>query len=203
MKNRGPRAEAMPEAFLPLSLAPAVGRVFLLRVGDEPTRLVNSIRTEIWAVDRNAVIEETAPVAGILGQFHFAELRFSLAVLSAFGAAGLVLVVLGVYGLIAYTVARQTHAIGIRMALGASSRDVRNMVLKKTLRLTGAGAATGLLSTFVGTRVLVAQLWGITSNDPTTLGLVVTIILGVGFAAGYGPARRATRVEPIVALRHE
>jgi ABC-type antimicrobial peptide transport system permease subunit len=116
---------------------------------------------------------------------------------------GLVLVMLGVYGAIAYAVARETHAIGIRMALGARPQEVRDMVLKRTLVLIAAGITIGMLSALFGTRALATQLWGVTPNDPVTLGAVAALILCVGLAAGYVPARRATRIDPALAMRVE
>jgi putative ABC transport system permease protein len=126
-----------------------------------------------------------------------------LVVLGVFAGVGLVLVALGVYGVIAYTVSRQTHEIGIRMALGAAGGDVQRMVLRMGLRLIGLGVVTGLLASLAVTRVLGSQLWGVKPHDPLTLGAVVVVVAAAGVSACYFPARRATRVDPIVALRYE
>ena len=120
-----------------------------------------------------------------------------------FAVVGLVLVAIGVYSVIAYTVSRQTHEIGVRMALGAGRADVFQMVLRLGLRLIAVGAAAGLLASFGVTRLIASQLWGVSPNDPVTLGGVILVVVMAGLAACYFPARRATRVDPMVALRYE
>jgi putative ABC transport system permease protein len=107
-----------------------------------------------------------------------------------------------VYSVIAYTVSRQTHEIGIRMALGACAPDVFRMVLKMGLRLIAIGIAAGLAASFAVTRVLSHQLWNVSPHDPFTLSAVVVLITAVGLVACYIPALRATRVDPMIALRH-
>ena len=105
--------------------------------------------------------------------------------------------------MIAYTVSRQTQEIGIRMALGARSADVLSMVVRMALRLVGLGMAAGLLGSAAATRVLAHQLWGVSPYDPATLATVIAVMAMSGLAACFFPARRATRVDPIVALRYE
>ncbi|HEY7188113.1 MAG TPA: ABC transporter permease, partial [Vicinamibacterales bacterium] len=202
-KNHGIRDAAWPEAFAPSSVTSAYGHAIVVRSVNARGQIINSVREGIWAIDRNVVIAETGMVEDLLRRYAYAEPLFSLAVLSAFAAVGLVLVMLGVYGAIAYAVARETHAIGIRMALGARPQEVRDMVLKRTLVLIAAGITIGMLSALFGTRALATQLWGVTPNDPVTLGAVAALILCVGLAAGYVPARRATRIDPALAMRVE
>jgi ABC-type antimicrobial peptide transport system permease subunit len=115
----------------------------------------------------------------------------------------LVLSAIGLYSVIAYTVSRQTHEIGIRMALGASRADVLRMVLWMGARLLGMGLAVGLVASFAVTRLIASQLWGVSPHDPVTLCGVVVIVASAGLAACYFPARRATRVDPMVALRYQ
>jgi ABC-type antimicrobial peptide transport system permease subunit len=145
----------------------------------------------------------TGSLKDYLKRFSYAEPRFSLILLAVFASIGLVLVGLGVYSLIAYTVSRQTREIGIRMSLGATRWHVLRMVLQMGLQLILLGAGAGLLLTFAVTRVLAHQLWNISTHDPMTLVGAVGIIGLVGLAACYVPARRATRVDPMVALRYE
>lgn len=109
------------------------------------------------------------------------------------------LVVIGVFSVMAYTVSLQTHEIGIRMALGAQQSNVRQMVLRKGTRLMIAGIVTGLLASFALTRLLASQIWGVSATDPLTF----TVVVGVGLVACLMPARRATHVDPLVALRYE
>ena len=165
--------------------------------------MLNSVRREIWAVDRNVALTLTGTLKDFLKSFSYAEPRFSLILLGVFAGVGLVLVAIGIYSVIAYTVSRQTHEIGIRMALGAGHGDVLQMVMRMGLRLIGLGTIAGLAVSFGVTRLLASQLWGISPHDPLTLGIVVAVVAISGLAACYFPARRAARVDPMVALRHQ
>jgi putative ABC transport system permease protein len=136
-------------------------------------------------------------------QFSYAEPRFGLVVLGVFAVVGLVLVALGVYSVVAYMVSRQTHDIGIRMALGATPGVVLGMVLRRAFWLIGGGIVLGIAASLVVTRVLSDQLFGVAPHDPSTLAMVVAVVITAGVAACYFPARRATRVDPMVALRAE
>jgi len=120
-----------------------------------------------------------------------------------FASVGLILVAVGVYSVIAYTVARQTREIGIHMALGAARRDVLRMVSAMGLRLIAIGAAIGLAASFATTRLIAAQLTGVSPHDPLTLAGVVVLMALVGVSACYFPAQKASRVDPLVALRTE
>jgi putative ABC transport system permease protein len=138
-----------------------------------------------------------------LKRFTYAQPRFALILLALFSAVGLVLVAIGVYSVIAYTVSRQTHEIGIRVALGASQANVLMVVLRMGLVLVGLGVAAGLAASFAATRLISSQLWGVKPYDPLTLAAVITVVLVAGIAACLIPARRATRVDPMQALRYE
>jgi putative ABC transport system permease protein len=158
-------------------------------------RLANAVRREVWALDRNIALAYTDTLSNYLMQFTYAAPRFSFILLGVFAGVGLVLVSIGVYSVIAYTVTRQTHEIGIRMALGAGGTDVFRMVLGMGLRLIGMGVAAGLLVSLAVTRVIASQLWGVSPYDLLTIGGVVGVVGVVGLAACYFPARRATRVD--------
>jgi len=123
--------------------------------------------------------------------------------MTIFAAIGLVLVTIGVYSVIAYTTSRQTHEIGIRMALGARRADVLKLVIRTGARPVVLGLAIGLLVSLALSRVIASQLWGISPYDPATLATVVVVLLVTGLVACWVPARRATRVDPLVALRYE
>jgi len=165
--------------------------------------MLNTVRREIWAIDRNVALTMTGSLNDYLRSFSYAEPRFSLILLSVFASLGLALVLIGVYSVIAYTVSRQTHEIGIRMALGAGTTDVLRMVLWMGARLLGLGLAAGLIASFAVTRLIASQLWGVSPHDPVTLCCVVAVVASTGLAASYFPARRATRVDPMVALRYQ
>ncbi|HEU0180064.1 MAG TPA: ABC transporter permease [Blastocatellia bacterium] len=202
-KNQGIQEPSMPEMFVPYTITGAFERGILVRTSAPPLSLLNNVRREIWAVDRNIALTLTGSLEDFLRQFTFAEPRFSLVLLGVFASVGLSLVALGVFSVIAYTVARQTHEIGIRMALGAGSANVVWMVLRMGLQLVGLGVGVGLLASFAVTRVIANQLWGVSPRDPLTLVAVVTVVALAGLAACYFPARRATKVDPLIALRYE
>ncbi|MDO8539336.1 MAG: ABC transporter permease [Opitutaceae bacterium] len=203
-RNQGIENTAMPAAYLPYATIGAFERGVMLRTAGDPLALVNALRQQIWAVDRNVAITMTDTLNSFMRQFSYARPLFSLIVLSIFAGVGLVLVVLGVYSVLAYTVSQRTHEIGIRMALGATAPDVLRMVLRMGLQMIGLGVIVGLLSSVNLTNVLAAQVEGNEwVHDPLTLTIVVIFVTGAGLAACYFPARRATRVDPMVALRHE
>jgi putative ABC transport system permease protein len=203
VKNQGIKDPPRPEMFIPYTVTGAFERGILVRTSGNPLLMLNSVRHEIWAVDRNVALTLTGSLIDYLKSFSYSEPRFSLILLGVFAGVGLVLVTIGVYSVIAYTVSRQTHEIGIRMALGARRSDVLMMVLQMGLRLVGSGTVAGLVLSIAASRVLTNQLWGVSAHDPLTLASVVAVVLVAGLAACYFPARRATRIDPMVALRHE
>jgi predicted permease len=203
VKNRGIIDPPQPEIFVPYTITGAFERGILVRTERDPAALLNAVRREIWAVDRNVALTLTGTLNDYLKQFSYAEPRFSLVLLAVFSAVGLILVAVGVYSVIAYTVSRQTREIGIRMALGASRADVLRMVALMGLRLIAVGSIIGLLASFGVTRVIASQLSGISPHDPLTLLTVVAVMAFVGVAACFFPAQRAARVDPMVALRVE
>jgi putative ABC transport system permease protein len=138
-----------------------------------------------------------------LDLFTFAQPRFGLWIVGIFAVIGLALVTIGVYSVIAYSTARRTHEIGLRMALGAAARDVLKMVLWQGLRFLAAGIAAGLAASFALSRIIAGQLWGISAYDPLTLAAVVLLLIIIGTLACWIPARRATRINPLAALRCE
>jgi ABC-type antimicrobial peptide transport system permease subunit len=202
-KNQGIRDAPAPEMFAPYTITGAFERGILVRTSAPPLSLLNDVRREIWAVDRGVALTLTGSLEDFLKRYSYAEPRFSLVLMSVFASVGLALVALGVFSVIAYTVARQTHEIGIRMALGAGRADVVWMVLRRGLQLVSLGLGVGLLASFAVTRVIASQLWGVSPRDPATLLAAVAVVALAGLAACYFPARRATKVDPLVALRVE
>ena len=138
-----------------------------------------------------------------LKQSWYAQPRFGVFTLGTFAGTGLLLVLIGVFSLMAYTVSLQRHEIGIRMALGAQPSDVSRMVLKKGLGLIAGGIVVGVLASLGLKRFLASQIWGVPVTDPWTIGAVVAIILAVGLIASFLPARSAAQVDPLITLRSE
>jgi putative ABC transport system permease protein len=201
--NRGIRDPPGPEAFIPYTVTGAFQRGLLVRTRGEPETLANSVSRAVWAQDRGLALAMTGSLDGFLRRFVYGEPRFSLLMLAIFAVVGLLLVTVGVYSTIAYTVSRQTHEIGIRMALGADRREVLRLVLRTGLRLIAAGIVAGLVASAIVARLLSSQIWGISPHDPAVLASVVALVTAAGLAACYIPALRATRVDPVVALRNE
>ena len=202
-KNRGIQDPTDPEAFMPYSVTGAFYRGLLVRTAGPPMAMLEAVRREVWAVDRGVALTGGGALTDFLKRFSYAEPRLGLTILAVFAVLGMLLVAIGVYSVIAYTVARQTHEIGIRMALGAERAHVLRMVLGMGSRLVGLGVAVGLVASLAATRVLASQLWGVAPHDPLTLALVIAVVVMAGAAACLFPARRATRVDPMVALRYE
>ena len=202
-KNRGLQEAVEPEAYIPYTITGAKERGILIRTAVEPLSMLMSVRREIWSVDRNVALTLTGTLEGYLQQFSYAGPQFGLVLLGIFATVGLVLVAIGVFSVMAYSVSLQTHEIGIRMALGSPARNVLNMVLGKGLRLIALGIVLGVIVSFGLTRLVASQFWGVSPNDPLTFFGVIFILIVVGLAACLVPARRATQVSPLIALRYE
>ena len=203
IRNDGIRDPVRPEVLLPYTVTGFFTRGILVRTAGPPMPLANSVRREIWAADPGVAIAMTRTLDDFLSDYAYSGPRFGLVVMGAFAAIGLVLVAIGVYSVIAYTVSRQTHEIGIRMALGAGRTHVLGMVLRMGFLLIGIGMAIGLAASLAATRVLSNQLEGVSPHDPLTFVSVSLVISLAGIAACWFPAMRATRVDPTIALRFE
>ncbi len=202
-KNRGLQDPPQPEIWIPYTVTGSAFRGILVRTANEPLTMMNAVQHEIWATDANVAVTLTGTLEGYISQFSFAGPRFGFFLMSIFGAIGLVLVTIGVYSVLAYTTARRTHEIGIRMALGANRSDVQGMVVRMGLKLVGLGVGIGLIVSVALGRLIATQLWGVSAYDPWTLVCVPALLLATGIVACWLPARRAAGVDPLVALRYE
>ena len=204
VKNQGITMPIEPEIFVPASMAPSRNsQILLVKTAGAPLSMVRSVKGAIWEVNPGVAISDAESLATVVRRVQFAEPQLGLFVFGAFAAIGLLLTILGVSSLIAYTVARQTREIGIRLAIGASRRDVFRLTFGLGLRWLGLGVAIGLAGSVAATRVLAQQLWEVSPTDPLTIVAVVAILGATGLTASYLPARRATRVDPLVVLRAE
>jgi putative ABC transport system permease protein len=164
--------------------------------------LIKPLKRQIWSVDKNAVISEIQTMGEIVAE-TLADSRFLTAVVSVFSLTALILAIFGIYGLIAHSVRQRTQEIGVRMALGAGSSDVLKMVLGQGLKLTLIGIAIGLGGAIALTRVISNLLYNVSPTDPLTFVCVSLLLASVALLATYIPARRAARIDPMVALRCE
>jgi putative ABC transport system permease protein len=199
--NRGLREPPAPEIHLP-GLAAGAPLGLLVRATGDPERIANAVRAELEMLDRRVAIRPQIWPA-LLDRVLYAQPRFSLLVLTAFAGAGLVLVALGVYSVMAYTVSRQSQEIAVRLALGARRQQVWADVLRWTGALVGVGVTIGIGASLATTRVMADQLWNTPPFDLTTVGCTVLVICGVALLACLAPARRAMNVDPMVALRRD
>jgi putative ABC transport system permease protein len=201
VKNRGLQDPIEPEVWVPYTVTGSAARGVLVRTAKEPLSMMNAVRQEIWATDRSVALTLTGTLEGYINSFSYAGPRFGFLLMTIFGSIGLILVTIGVYSVLAYTTARRTHEIGIRMALGAEGGDVLRLVITTGVRLVVLGVVIGLAASLSLARVIATQLWGVSATDPTTLGVVTLLLLMTGVVACWVPARRAARVDPLVALR--
>jgi predicted permease len=174
----------------------------VVRVRGQAANLIPSVRTEILALDRTLAVSEIKPMSAQIGD-TVAATRLASTLISVFGLVALLLASMGLYGVMAWVVTRRTHEVGIRMALGAQVSDVLSLILKQGMFLTAIGVVIGLGLAFIFTRLIESQLFGVSATDPLTFTAIALLLIAVAFLACYVPARRATKVDPIVALRYQ
>lgn len=189
----------LPDKFWPLL---ANGGQYAARTVGKPLGVVNSIREAAQRVDGSAVVYEVRPMQDIVAR-SVATQRLAMILLTVFSTLALVLSAIGIYGVISYLAGQRTHEIGVRMALGASSADVLRMVLGEGMRITLVGVGIGIVAALGLTRLITKMIYGVGATDPITFAGVAILLTGVALLACYIPARRAMRVDPIVALRYE
>jgi putative ABC transport system permease protein len=173
-----------------------------IRAAGDPASLTSALRAAVWGLDRQLAVAQLRTMDQVISESN-APRRFNVSLLAAFAALAVVLAAIGIYGVIAYSVAQRTHEIGIRMALGAEARDVLKMVIVHGLWLALSGVALGAIGALALTGFLSSLLYGVKPTDPLTFVAVSLLLLAVALIAVYIPARRATKVDPMVALRYE
>ncbi|MDQ3585380.1 MAG: FtsX-like permease family protein, partial [Acidobacteriota bacterium] len=191
-----------PEFFRPHTQSPSGSIIFVVRAANDPASLIPAIRTRLWEINRTQPFYYVSTMEQLLSDSLKAR-RFSLTLLGSFAVLALLLAVIGIYGVMSFTTERRTHEIGVRMALGARESDVLRLIIGQGIRLAFVGVALGLVASFVAARLLTSLLYGVSASDPLTFAGVAVLLAAVAFVASYIPARRATKVDPLVALRYE
>ena len=201
-KYFGLKEERMGGVWEPLTQNYAPSFYVMARITTETTNIVAAFRREVAALDPNLPIQNITTLRDQVG-LHLWSARMIAGLMTALGCLGLLLAAVGLYGVMSYAVARRTREIGIRMALGAQARDMLKMIIGQGLRLTLAGVAIGLAAALVVARLVANLLYGVSARDPITFLVVPLALAAVAWLACYIPARRATKVDPMTALRHE
>lgn len=194
--------EPQPVAYLPLMQNYSPAAIMLVRTSGRPEALISSVRSQVQQLDSNLALTNVQTIGELLSQGLWAP-RMGAALLAVFGGLALILAIIGVYGVLSYSVNQQTREIGIRMAMGAQTGRVLRLVVGQGMRLAAAGLILGLLVAFAAMRLLGSLLFGVSSHDPLTFGAVSLVLAAAAALACYIPARRATKVDPIIALRYE
>ena len=202
VRQVAPELPPREEMFLSSQLFPNQQISFVVRTVGPPEQSAAAVTQAIRQADPEQPVFGIKPMEQVIAAAS-AERRFSLLLLTLFAGIALVLSAIGIYGLMAYTTTQRRHEIGIRVALGAGARDVLGLVVGQGMRLVGLGLAIGLFGAWMLSRVLSAQLFGVTARDPLTYVIVATLLGAVALTASYLPARRALRVDPMTALRAE
>ncbi len=201
-KYRNLREQPLPFIYIPLAQEYQTGMTLIVRTASDPALLIPALRNEIRALNKDVPIFAVQTMTEHIGAQLAAD-RMIAVLLSIFGGAALLLAAIGIYGVMGYSVARRTHEIGVRIALGAERRDIFRLVLGQGLMLILIGAGLGLGLALALTRVLQSLLFGVSATDPLTFSVIVLLLIAVALVACYLPARRATKVDPLVALRYE
>jgi putative ABC transport system permease protein len=191
-----------PHLYVPILQNPGYAMAVFVRAEVVPTSLTNSVRAQVQAVDPNLPLFGERSMEELVAA-SMAQRRFAMQVVGLFAVLAMLLAGVGIYGVMAYLVNQRTREIGIRLALGASRGAILRWVLRQGLGLTVVGAAIGIAASFMATRLLSSLLFGVARTDLITYGVLVMLLAFVALLACYIPARRATKVDPLVALRYE
>jgi putative ABC transport system permease protein len=202
VRHLGLDVEPRPEIYYHTNTSPPFGPVVVLRTTGDPQRLISIVRAKVRELDRDAPLSNVNTMEQLVAQ-SVAQRRFGMFLVGIFAALALVLAVIGIYGVVSYSVAQRTNEIGVRIALGASATDVLKMVLKNGMTLALIGVGLGLAGAFLTTRLMASLLFEVKPTDLATFAIVSVGLIFVALLACYLPARRATKVDPLVALRYE
>ena len=202
VKHTDVKAEARPTMYVPAEQSPWETMTLVVRSSGNPTTLAAALREEVSAVDKDQPLSEIGTMEQLFGK-AVAPQRFNLMLVSLFAALALALSSVGVYGVIAYSVTQRAQEMGVRLALGANSRDILRLIIGQAMRVSLFGVGLGLLAAVALTRVMTSLLFEVSATDPVVFAGLAVVLIAVTLVASYIPARRATKVDPLVALRYE
>ena len=202
VKQSGLDIETRPEMFWPYYQTPVPFATFVVRTGGDPEAMTSAVRGAMQEVDKDLPVYNIKTVADVISE-SVAPRRLNMLLLAIFASLALVLAAVGIYGVISYSVSQRTREIGIRMALGASHSNVLRLVVGEGMILALIGVGIGVIASFFLTRLMSSLLFGVSATDPITFAAIALLLTGVSIVASLIPARRATRVDPMVALRYE
>jgi putative ABC transport system permease protein len=201
-KRQGLEQPVRIESWMPLAQRPAGSMMMVLRTTGDPLALSQPVREAVWSLDRDLPIPRIQTLEQILAA-RVAQRRLNMLLLGLFALVALILAAVGIYGVMSYTVTQRTNEIGIRMALGARATDVLGLVIRQGMLLALIGVVIGLAATLALTRLMTSLLFDVSATDPITFIAIAVLLTGVAFVACWIPARRATKVDPMDALRYE
>ena len=202
VKHFGLASQSRAEMYLPFQKDPWPFMTVVVRSTSDTKGLADLMRSEVWAVDRDLPVPDLKTTEQLLSN-SVAQRRFNTLLLAVFGALALILAAVGIYGVMSYSVTQRSHEIGIRMALGAQQSDVLRLVVGQGMTLTLIGVGIGLAAAFALTRLMTSLLFEVDATDPATFAIISAVLTGVALAASVVPARRAAKVDPMIALRCE
>jgi putative ABC transport system permease protein len=202
VKQLGLDSSARPEVYFPYLQVAAPSMSIVVRSASEPLSLVSAVKSQIQMIDKDLPLDDAETMQQILADSSSGQ-RFNTLLLTVFAVVALVLAIVGIYGVMSYTVAQRTHEIGIRVAIGAQPRDVFRMVIGQGMMLAMIGVGFGLVGAFGLTRLMTTMLFGVEPTDPATFISIAVLLTAVALVACYIPGRRAAKVNPLVALRYE
>jgi len=202
VKQLGLDSSAKAEVYFPYLQVAAPSMSLVVRTASNPLSLVTAVKSQIQMIDKDLPTDDAETMQQLLAESNSGR-RFNMLLLSIFAIVALVLAIVGIYGVMSYTVTQRTHEIGIRVAIGAQSRDVFRMVIGQGMLLAMIGIACGLVGAFALTRLMATMLFGVAPTDPATFVGISALLTVVALAACYIPGRRAMKVDPLVALRYE
>ena len=200
IKLEGVDQDTPMQAFLPLTQEPPRSVGIVARTSVDPMNAARDVETVVQSLDKDLPVTKMQPMTALMSG-AISRQRLSMVVLAVFAAVAMLVAAVGLYGVVAHSVTERTREIGVRMALGAEGRQVLRLFVRQGLLTAAAGTAIGLVGAAGLTRVLESLLFGVKPTDPLTLGAVAALLLAVALVACYVPARRASRIDPLIALR--